>query len=407
MAKASPLTGVRVFDMTRVLAGPSATQILGDLGADVIKIERPRTGDDSRGLGPPYLRDSEGRETDESAYFLSANRNKRSVTLNLTSPEGQDIARGLIGHCDVVIENFRTGNLDQYGLAYDQIKERFPRLVYCSITGFGHTGPFATRAGYDYLVQGMGGIMSVTGEPDGPPEKVGVGIADIMTGMYAVVAILAALRYRDATGEGQNIDMALLDTQVAWLSYVGQNYLTSGEVPRRCGNHHPNIMPYQVFGAADGLLILAVGNDAQFERFCAFAGRPELAHDPRYATNANRLRNRDSLTPIIADLIAAHPIHHWVEGLAKVNVPCGPINTVDQVFVEPQVQAREMVLGMPHPLTHPDPVRLIASPIRMSGTPVSYRSPPPLLGQHTDEVLGDLLGFGEDELAGLRRRGVI
>jgi crotonobetainyl-CoA:carnitine CoA-transferase CaiB-like acyl-CoA transferase len=393
--------------MTRVLAGPSATQILGDLGADVIKIERPRTGDDSRGLGPPYLRDSEGRETDESAYFLSANRNKRSVTLNLTSPEGQDIARGLIGHCDVVIENFRTGNLDQYGLAYDQIKERFPRLVYCSITGFGHTGPFATRAGYDYLVQGMGGIMSVTGEPDGPPEKVGVGIADIMTGMYAVVAILAALRYRDATGEGQNIDMALLDTQVAWLSYVGQNYLTSGEVPRRCGNHHPNIMPYQVFGAADGLLILAVGNDAQFERFCAFAGRPELAHDPRYATNANRLRNRDSLTPIIADLIAAHPIHHWVEGLAKVNVPCGPINTVDQVFVEPQVQAREMVLGMPHPLTHPDPVRLIASPIRMSGTPVSYRSPPPLLGQHTDEVLGDLLGFGEDELAGLRRRGVI
>jgi crotonobetainyl-CoA:carnitine CoA-transferase CaiB-like acyl-CoA transferase len=407
MAKASPLTGVRVFDMTRVLAGPSATQILGDLGADVIKIERPRTGDDSRGLGPPYLRDSEGRETDESAYFLSANRNKRSVTLNLTSPEGQNIARGLIGHCDVVIENFRTGNLDQYGLAYDQIKERFPRLVYCSITGFGHTGPFATRAGYDYLVQGMGGIMSVTGEPDGPPEKVGVGIADIMTGMYAVVAILAALRYRDATGEGQNIDMALLDTQVAWLSYVGQNYLTSGEVPRRCGNHHPNIMPYQVFGAADGLLILAVGNDAQFERFCAFAGRPELAHDPRYATNANRLRNRDSLTPIIADLIAAHPIHHWVEGLAKVNVPCGPINTVDQVFVEPQVQAREMVLGMPHPLTHPDPVRLIASPIRMSGTPVSYRSPPPLLGQHTDEVLGDLLGFGEDELAGLRRRGVI
>ena len=407
MAKASPLTGVRVFDMTRVLAGPSATQILGDLGADVIKIERPRTGDDSRGLGPPYLRDSEGRETEESAYFLSANRNKRSVTLNLTSPEGQDIARGLIGHCDVVIENFRTGNLAQYGLAYDQIKERFPRLVYCSITGFGHTGPFATRAGYDYLVQGMGGIMSVTGEPDGPPEKVGVGIADIMTGMYAVVAILAALRHRDATGEGQNIDMALLDTQVAWLSYVGQNYLTSGEVPRRCGNHHPNIMPYQVFGAADGLLILAVGNDAQFERFCTFTGRPELARDPRYATNANRLRNRDTLTPIIADLIAAHPIHHWVEGLAKVNLPCGPINAVDQVFAEPQVQAREMVLGMSHPLAHPDPVRLIASPIRMSGTPVSYRNPPPLLGQHTDEVLGDLLGLGEDELAGLRRRGVI
>jgi crotonobetainyl-CoA:carnitine CoA-transferase CaiB-like acyl-CoA transferase len=407
MAKASPLTGVRVFDMTRVLAGPSATQILGDLGADVIKIERPRTGDDSRGLGPPYLRDSQGRETGESAYFLSANRNKRSVTLNLTSREGQDIARRLVGHCDVVIENFRTGNLAQYGLAYDQIKDRFPRLVYCSITGFGQTGPFAERAGYDYLVQGMGGIMSVTGEPDGPPQKVGVGIADIMTGMYAVVAILAALRHRDATGQGQNIDMALLDTQVAWLSYVGQNYLTSGEVPRRCGNHHPNIMPYQVFGAADGLLILAVGNDAQFERFCAFAGRPELARDPRYATNASRLRNRDTLTPIIADIIATHPIRYWVEGLARENVPCGPINTIDQVFSEPQVQAREMELRMPHPLTQPDPLRLIASPMRMSASPVSYRRPPPLLGQHTDEVLGDLLGLSEDELAGLRRRSVI
>ncbi|MGB8274831.1 MAG: CaiB/BaiF CoA-transferase family protein [Alphaproteobacteria bacterium] len=404
---ASPLNGVRVFDMTRVLAGPTATQVLGDLGADIIKIERPGSGDDSRGLGPPYLADAEGGQTSESAYFLSANRNKRSLTLNLTSPDGQDIARRLIGQCDVVIENFRTGNLAQYGLAYDQIKPLFPRLVYCSITGFGQTGPYAKRAGYDYLVQGMGGIMSVTGEPDGPPEKVGVGIADIMTGMYAVVAILAALRHRDATGEGQYIDMALLDSQVAWLSYVGQNYLTSGEVPRRCGNHHPNIMPYQVFGAADGLMILAVGNDAQFERFCTFAGKRELARDPRYATNAARLGNRDTLTPIIADLIAAHPIRHWVDGLAKVNVPCGPINTVDQVFAEPQVKAREMEIEMPHPLTGPDLVHLIASPIRMSESPVSYRLPPPLLGQQTDEVLSGLLGMSADELAGLRRRGVI
>lgn len=401
-----PLSGIRVFDITRVLAGPSATQILGDLGADVIKIERPGTGDDSRGLGPPYLKDAAGQETGESAYFMSANRNKRSLTLNLTSSEGQELARSLIAHCDVVIENFRTGNLSQYGLAYEQIKDRFPRLIYCSVTGFGHTGPYAKRAGYDYLVQGMGGIMSVTGEPGGPPQKVGVGIADLMTGMYAAVAILAALRHRDATGSGQFIDMALLDTQVAWLSYVGQNYLTSGQVPRRFGNQHPNIMPYQVFGAADGLLILAIGNDAQFERFCAFCRRTELAADPRYATNAQRLRNRDSLTPVIADLIAAHPIRHWVEGLTKVNVPCSPINAIDQVFADPQVKARNMEIAMPHSATD-EPVRLIGSPIKMSESPVSYRRPPPTLGQHTAEVLHELLGLKPDQIDGLRRRGVI
>jgi len=393
--------------MTRVLAGPSATQILGDLGADVIKIERPGTGDDSRGLGPPYLKDAAGNETEESAYYLSANRNKRSLTLNLTEPEGQELARALIGHCDVVLENFRTGNLGQYGLAYDQIKDRFPRLVYCSITGFGQTGPYAARAGYDYLVQGMGGIMSVTGEPDGPPQKVGVGIADIMTGMYSVVAILAALRHRDATGAGQYIDMALLDTQVAWLSYVGQNYLTSGQVPRRCGNQHPNIMPYQVFGAADGLLILAVGNDAQFERFCSFCGRPEIAREPRFATNAQRLKHRDTLTPIIADLIAAHPIRHWVAGLTEVNVPCGPINAIDQVFADPQVQARGLKIAMPHEAAGGSAVELIGSPIKMSASPVSYRLPPPRLGEHTGEVLRELLALGDAEISALRARGVI
>ncbi len=401
----APLAGIRVFDMTRVLAGPTATQILGDLGADVIKIERPGTGDDSRGLGPPYLKDAQGNETPESAYFLSSNRNKRSVTLDLTSAEGQELARDLIAHCDVVVENFRTGSLAQYGLAYDQLKDRFPRLVYCSITGFGQTGPYAKRAGYDYLVQGMGGIMSVTGEPDGPPQKPGVGIADIMTGMYAVVAILTALRHRDATGKGQYIDMALLDTQVAWLSYVGQNYLTSGEVPRRCGNQHPNIMPYQVFGAADGLLILAVGNDAQFERFCRFCGKPELAKDPRYATNDRRLRNRDTLAPIIADLIAAHPIKYWVEGLTAVNVPCGPINAIDQVFADPQVKARGMEITMAHAI---DPaLRLIGSPIKMSESPVAYRLPPPRLGEHTEEVLQELLALQPADIEGLRRRGVI
>ncbi|HLF58472.1 MAG TPA: CaiB/BaiF CoA-transferase family protein [Alphaproteobacteria bacterium] len=403
----SPLSGVRVFDMTRVLAGPSATQILGDLGADVIKIERPGWGDDSRGLGPPYLTDASGKETGESAYFLSANRNKRSVTLNLTNPEGQELARSLIAQCDVVLENFRTGSLAQYGLAYGQIKDRFPRLVYCSITGFGQTGPYAKRAGYDYLVQGMGGIMSVTGEPDGPPEKVGVGIADLMTGMYSVVAILAALRHRDATGSGQYIDMALLDTQVAWLSYVGQNYLTSGEVPRRRGNQHPNIMPYQVFGAADGLLILAVGNDAQFERFCTFCGRPEIARDARFATNSQRLKHRDTLTPIIADLIAAHPIRYWVEGLTAVNVPCGPINAIDQVFTDPQVEARGLKIAMPHGAVGGRNVDLIGSPIKMSATPVSYRLPPPSLGEHTDEVLRQFLGLGDADIAGLRARGVI
>ena len=400
-----PLSGVRVFDMTRVLAGPSATQILGDLGADVIKVERPGTGDDSRGLGPPYLKDADGAETGESAYFLSANRNKRSITIDLTKPAGQELARSLISHCDVVVENFRSGNLAQYGLAYPQLKERFPRLVYCSITGFGQTGPYAKRAGYDYLVQGMGGIMSVTGEPDGPPQKVGVGIADIMTGMYSVVAILAALRHRDASGKGQYIDMALLDTQVAWLSYVGQNYLTSGEVPRRRGNQHPNIMPYQVFGAADGLLILAVGNDAQFERFCKFCGKPEIAADKRYATNSQRLKHRDTLTPIIADLIAAHSIKHWVEGLTSVNVPCGPINTVDQVFADPQVKARGMEIAMAH---GDDPeLRLIGSPMKFSESPVSYRRPPPRLGEHTEEVLAELLGLKPGAIADLRRRRVV
>jgi len=402
-----PLSGVRVLDMTRVLAGPSATQLLGDLGADVIKIERPGSGDDSRGLGPPYLKDAAGAETGESAYFLSANRNKRSVTIDLTKPEGQELARALMSHCDVVVENFRTGSLAQYGLTYPQIKERFPRLVYCSITGFGQTGPYAKRAGYDYLVQGMGGIMSVTGEPDGPPQKVGVGIADLMTGMYAAVAILAALRHRDATGAGQYIDMALLDTQVAWLSYVGQNYLTSGEVPRRRGNQHPNIMPYQVFGAADGLLILAVGNDAQFSRFCAFCGQPEIARDQRFATNARRLKNRDILTPIIADLIAAHPIRHWVEGLTKVNVPCGPINAIDQVFADPQVRARDLKIAMPHGAAGGRDIELIGSPIKMSASPVSYRLPPPMLGEHTDEILRQLLGLGEAEIQSLRQHGVV
>jgi len=402
-----PLSGLRVFDMTRVLAGPTCTQILGDLGAGVIKIERPGRGDDSRGMGPPYLTDAQGKDTAESAYFLSVNRNKRSVTLNLTTEEGQELARRMIGKCDVVVENFRTGALAQYGLAYDQIREAYPALVYCSVTGFGQTGPYAERGGYDYLVQGMGGIMSVTGEPGGAPTKVGVGVSDIITGMYAAIAIQAALRHRDLTGEGQHIDMALLDSQVAWLSYVGENYLVSGEMPQRLGNQHPNIMPYQVFRANDGLMVLAVGNDAQFTRFCEFAECPDLAADERYTTNARRVKNRDGLTPVLADIIASKSIAHWVEGLVGVNVPCSPINTIDQVFADPQVVAREMKINMPHPHLSGETMDLIASPLRLSRSPVSYRQAPPQLGEHTAEVLEELLEMDEKKMAALREKGVI
>ena len=402
-----PLSGLRVFDMTRVLAGPTCTQILGDLGAGVIKIERPGRGDDSRGMGPPYLTDAQGKDTAESAYFLSVNRNKRSVTLNLTTEEGQELARRMIGKCDVVVENFRTGALAQYGLAYDQIREAYPALVYCSVTGFGQTGPYAERGGYDYLVQGMGGIMSVTGEPGGAPTKVGVGVSDIITGMYAAIAIQAALRHRDLTGEGQHIDMALLDSQVAWLSYVGENYLVSGEMPQRLGNQHPNIMPYQVFRASDGLMVLAVGNDAQFTRFCEFAECPDLAADERYTTNARRVKNRDGLTPVLADIIASKSIAHWVEGLVGVNVPCSPINTIDQVFNDPQVVARKMKINMPHPHLSGETMDLIASPLRFSRSPVSYRQAPPQLGEHTAEVLEELLEMDEKKMAALREKGVI
>ncbi len=402
-----PLHGLRVFDLTRILAGPTCTQILGDLGADVIKIERRESGDDTRGFGPPFLKDGAGKDTTESAYFLSANRNKRSITLDLTKAEGQELARRLIAHCDVVTENFKVGNLAKYGLSYAQLKTDFPRLVYCSITGFGQTGPYAARPGYDVLIQGMGGFMGVTGASDGKPHKAGVPVADLMAGMYAAVAIIAALRHREVTGEGQYIDLGILDTQVATLTIQGLNYLASGEVPRRLGNAHPNIVPYQVFAAADGDFILAVGNDAQFQRFCEFAGVPELAAEEKFRTNDARVRNRDELTRRLEPILARHPSRYWLEGLEPLNVSCGPINTIDQVFADPQVRHREMEIEMRHPLAEESPVRLIASPIRMSATPPSYRRPPPTLGQHTDEVLEGLLGMGGDELAALRGRGVI
>ncbi len=402
-----PLHGLRVFDLTRILAGPTCTQILGDLGADVIKVERPGEGDDTRRFGPPFLTDDAGRETSESAYFLSANRNKRSITLDLTKSEGAAIARRLAAQSDVLVENFKFGNLAKYGLSYEQLKGDMARLVYCSITGFGQTGPYAARPGYDVQIQGMGGFMSVTGEPDGGPQKAGIPIADLMAGMYAAVAINAALRHREVTGEGQYIDIGMLDTQVATLSIQGLNYLATGKVPGRLGSAHPNIVPYQAFATADGDIILAVGNDGQFQRFCDFAQIPELARDEKFRTNGARVRNREELLARLSPILAGHPSRHWIEGLEARNVICGPINTIDQVFDDPQVQARGMRLEMRHPLAGDKAVPLIASPIRMSATPPAYAHPPPTLGQHTDEVLRDLLGLEGEKLAALRRSGVI
>ena len=400
------LAGLKVLDMTRVLAGPSATQMLGDLGADVIKVERPGIGDDTRRWGPPYLKGADGQDTGESAYYLSANRNKRSLALDYTTPEGQAVAARLAARADVLVENYRPGTLERHGLGYARLRSDNPGLVYCAITGFGQTGPYAARPGYDFLIQAMGGIMSVTGEPDGAPMKEGVAIADLMAGMYATIAILAALRHRDATGRGQFIDLALLDSQVAWLSNAGQYYLTSGERTPRLGNAHAMIVPYQVVAAADGHFILAVGNDGQFVRFCAVAGKPELAADPRFATNPKRVRHRDALMAVLDPLIAERTCAEWLDALESAGVPCGPINTIDRVFDDPQVRARDMRIAMDHPLAA-DPIALIGSPLRMSETPATYRHPPPTLGQHTDAVLHDWLDLTGAEIAALRAAGAI
>jgi len=400
------LSGVTVVDLTRVLAGPYCTQLLGDLGADVIKIERPGKGDDTRGFAPPFVRDGDGNTTSESAYFMSANRNKRSVVVDLTRPEGQALVRRLIAKADVLVENFKTGNLAKYGLGYDDLKDEHPGLVYCSITGFGQTGPYASRPGYDFLVQGMGGIMSITGEPDGEPQKVGVPIADIMAGMFAAVAVNGALRHAAVTGKGQYIDIGMLDTQVAWLVNQGMNYLHSGKA-ERLGNAHPNIVPYQVFPTADGHIVLAIGNDSQFRTFCEFAGVPELADDPLFATNASRVANRDTTVARVREIIEKEPSAHWLEGLERRKIGCGPINNLDQVFTDPHVLAREMVKQIPHPLAGPEGVSIIASPLRLTGTPVTYRHHPPLLGEHTEEVLREVLQVDDAELERLRASGAI
>ena len=403
----APLAGLRVFDLTRILAGPTCTQLLGDLGAEVVKIERPGQGDDTRKWGPPYVQDADGNDTDTSAYYLSSNRNKRSLTLDIASAEGQRLARELIRESDIVVENFKAGGLKKYGLSYDDVKEIAPHIIFCSITGFGQTGPYASRAGYDYLAQGMGGIMSLTGEPDGEPMKVGIGIADIMCGMYASSAILAALHHRHQTGEGQHIDLALLDTQVSWLTYEGLNYLTSGELPKRRGNEHPNIVPYKTMPAADGYFILAVGNDSQFAKFCAEAGRPELAEDPRFTTNAERVRNRAALYPILDAITAERPLEDWVDALNARGVPSGPVNTLDRVFADPQIQHRNMQIQMDYPEAARGKVDLIGNPIGFSRTPVSYRQPPPKMGAHTEAVLQEALGLDEAEIKRLRDQGVI
>jgi crotonobetainyl-CoA:carnitine CoA-transferase CaiB-like acyl-CoA transferase len=403
---AGSLADIRVFDLTRVLAGPACTQLLGDLGADVIKIERPGVGDETRTWGPPFVKDAEGQDTSESAYYLSVNRNKRSVTLDISKPEGAALAKRLLAHCDVLIENFKVGSLRKYGLAYEQLKDAFPRLIYCSVTGFGQTGPYAHRPGYDMMAQGTGGIMSITGEPDAPPSKVPVAINDIMTGMYAAVAILAALRYRDRHDIGQHIDLGLLDTQVAWLYNVALNYLTSGEIPKRLGTGHPNTVPYQVFPTADGHFILGAANDRQFRRYCEAADVPELANDPRYRTNPDRVRNREALVETLSQISRQQPTQYWLKHLDEAGVPCAPVNTIDQVFADPQVKHRRMQITMPHAAAVAD-VSLIGNPIKLSATPVTYRHPPPMLGHDTGAVLHELLKLPQKEIERLREQGVI
>jgi crotonobetainyl-CoA:carnitine CoA-transferase CaiB-like acyl-CoA transferase len=396
-----PLKGVKIFDLTRVLAGPTCVQMLADLGADVIKIEKPGAGDDTRGFAPPYM-----PGTRESAYFVGVNRNKRSVTLDIAQPEGAEIARQLIAQSDILVENFKVGALARYGLGYEQLHPRFPGLIYCSITGFGQTGPYAQRPGYDSLIQAMGGVMSLTGDPDGAPQKVGIPLADLFAGLYGCIGILAALRHREATGKGQQIDIGMLDTHVAWLANQGMNYLATGENPPRLGNQHPSIVPYQVFPTKDGHVVLSVGNDATFKRFCESCGLDKLLADARFATNAARVENRELVIATLTPVMKTRTTAEWVERLEALSIGGGPINTLNEVFNDPQVRARGVVVHLPHAAA-PQGIDVIANPVRLSETPPDYRLPPPLLGQHTDEVLAERLGLGEAQRAALRARGVI
>ena len=400
---------LRVLDLTRVLAGPWCTQLLADLGADVIKVERPGSGDDTRAWGPPYLADAQGHDTSEAAYYLAANRNKRSVTVDITRPEGQDILRRLARQSDIVVENYKVDQLASYGLDYASLSALNPRLIYCSITGFGQTGPHREKPGYDFIIQGSGGFMSITGErddrPGGGPQKAGVAVSDLMTGMYASVAILAAVAHRERSGTGQYIDLALYDVMLAMLANMNMNCLTSGRAPGRAGNAHQNIVPYQVFAAADGHVIVAVGNDGQFVKFCEVAGRQDLAVDPRFVRNADRVRHRAVLVPMLEEIVRERPVAYWVEALDAAKVPCGPINDIAHALADPQVAARGMRIDLPHALAGTVP--LVANPIKLSETPATYERAPPLLGEHTDEVLRDRLQMSAAEIARLRAAGVV
>lgn len=404
-----PLQGIRVLDLSRVLAGPWCTQILADLGAEVIKIERPGTGDDTRQWGPPWLKDSDGNDTGESAYYLSANRGKYSVTVDISKAEGQEIIKALASVSDIVIENFKTGGLAHKGLGYADIKAIKPDIIYCSITGFGQTGPLAKNAGYDYLIQGMGGLMSITGVADGEagagPQRVGVAVGDLSTGMYSSIAILAALRHRDNTGQGQHIDMALLDTQVGWLANQASNYFISGETPVRTGAHHPNLAPYQPFKTKDGHVIIAIGNDSQFQRFCQAVGAEQLAQDERFQTNPDRNKHRPALIDAMQAITEGRTSEEWIRALADVDVPCGPINNIEQVFEEPQVQQRGMQIETQHPLA--GKVQGVANPIKFSESAIEYKKAPPLLGEDTEKILASILDKSADEINELKEKKII
>lgn len=402
---AGPLSHIRVLDLSRVLAGPWAGQNMADLGAEVIKVERPGAGDDSRAFGPPWVTDGQGRDTADSAYFTSANRGKKSITVNIAAPAGQAIVRELAGASDVLIENYKHGDLARYGLDDEALRELNPKLIYCSLTGFGHTGPYRERPGYDFMIQGMGGMMSVTGEPDGAPQRAGVPVADIITGMYASIAICAALAHRAETGRGQHLDLALLDSQIALLAYQNTNYFATGKPPKRIGNLHPNIVPYQPFRTADGDVIVACGNDNLYRKFCAAAGCSSLAEDARFATNGKRVENRAELTRLLAEVFRQRSTREWVALLDGAGVPNGPINDIAQVFEEPQVKARGVRIELEHAAGAKLP--LVASPMRFSGTPLEYRQAPPRLGEHTEEVLRGLLGKSDAEIARLRAEGAI
>lgn len=404
--KKESLQGINVFDLTRVLAGPTATQILGDLGANIIKVERPITGDDSRNLGPPYL-DSNATDPKESAYYLSVNRNKHSVTIDLTKKKGQVLAKKIIKKCDVLVENFRAGNLKQYGLDYESIKKINPKIIYCSITGFGQNGPYASRGGYDYLVQAMGGIMSITGEKKGLPTKIGVGVSDIITGLYATISILSALRFRDQTSLGQHLDISLLDSQVSWLSYVAQSYLISGNIPDRIGNDHPSIVPYQTVKAKDGLMVLAIANDRQFKNFCEFSGLYDLCENSKFKSNSSRVKNRKELNKIIGKTILKKTITEWVQGLTKINVPCGPINNIKQVFDDPQVKSRKMKINMKHKKSKTGKINIVGSPMNFSVSKIRYKKTPPTLGQDTKKFLNKFLKISIPEIKKLKDEGII